>query len=86
MPASLSRRTASRTFDFEPTTSSPPSVVTSSRRSGTSVAWWGVVAQAIVEHVVCAGQLQIDGHGDRFFEHPQIAILDVPAILAQDGA
>ena len=63
--------------------SSPPSVVTSSRRSGTSVAWSGSDAAGDVEHLVVAGHLQVQLHGDRLAQDRQVAVLDVAAILAQ---
>ena len=36
-----------------------------------------------LQHVVRAGQLQIDRHGHRLHQHAQIALLNMAAILAQ---
>ena len=47
MPAACSRRTASAVATLWVTTSRPPSVVISSRFSGTSVTWLGFTRQAI---------------------------------------
>ena len=63
-------------------TSSPPSVVTSSRFSGTSVAWSGRIRRRF-ENVAVARQFQVQLDGDRFPQQPQVAVLNMPAILAQ---
>jgi hypothetical protein len=47
-PARFNRASPSRSFAGFLATSSPPSVVTSSRRSGTSVIWYGFTRSAMV--------------------------------------
>ena len=57
--------------------------MTSSRRSGTSVAWSGLTSQAMARTCRVAGHFQVELHGDRFAEDPQVAVLDVAAVFAE---
>ena len=88
MPASRRRRTTGREALWPPTTSRPPSVVTSSRRSGTRQAAWGRwrSAMATISAVTAISKFS----GRRGLRTSAVrasmsASRDVAAILAQVG-
>ena len=84
MPASPQpARPSAATRSRWPQTSSPPSVVTSSRRSGTSVAWSGFTSQAISEISGVAGHFQVQLDRHRLAQDAQVAVRDVAAVFAQ---
>ena len=85
-PASRHRATASATRSNCPTTSSPPSVVSSARRSGTSVTWSGRDLDGDRDDLRLDRHLQVEPDPDRLAEEPQVAVLDVPPVLPEvDG-
>ena len=65
------------------TTSSPPSVVTSSRRSGTIVAWSGFTWQAMptISSATDSSRLSLIATVSR--KQPHIAVLNVPPVFAE---
>ena len=68
------------------TTSSPPSVVSSSRRSGTSVTCWGFTVRAMRTISWVAGHLHVQPRLHDLAQDLDVAVLDVPAVGAQvDG-
>ena len=83
MPASLSRRTASRHFrpradHVEPALGGHFFAPLRHQRR--------LVGRRVAgdrQHVLGTGQLEIDRHGHRFHQHAQVALLDMPAILAE---
>ena len=68
---------------FWPATSRPPSVVSSSRRSGTKQQSAGRCLIGELEHRVRHGHLEIHARLHRAQQHLEVARLDVAAILAQ---
>jgi hypothetical protein len=64
-------------------TSSPPSVVTSWRPSGTSMAISGLSAQAMADHLVGRGHFQVELDVRQFRAGGARRILDVAAVFAQ---
>ena len=66
-----------------PATSSPPSVVTSARRSGTRQQSGGRTSQAMRTISSRRRHLEIETRLQRVHARPHVAILDVPPILAQ---
>ena len=66
-----------------PAMSSPPSVVTSCRPSGTSIAISGFSAQAIADHLVGGRHLEVELDVRELAQPPHVLVLDVAAVLAQ---
>ena len=66
-----------------PTTSSPPSVVRSARRSGTRQAACGLRAQRDLDHVVGRRHFEIQRLVDLGLEPRDVVVADVAAVLAQ---
>ena len=83
MPASRQRASASPTRSRWPATSRPPSVVSSARRSGTNVAWSGLISRAIAMIAGLEGQLEVEPDLDGLAEQAQVAVLDVAAVFAE---
>jgi hypothetical protein len=68
---------------WSPATSSPPSVVRSSRRSGTMQAACGPWASAMPCISSVAAISKFSGNGDRIHDRGDIGIADVAPVLAQ---
>ena len=83
IPASCSVFTIGRTWTLLSTTSSPPSVVISSRRSGTSVTWSGLAVSArwVISCVVAISRLRRVPTIWR--STCDVAVVDVAAVAAQ---
>ena len=85
MPPSWSVRTTGLSCALLRTTSRPPSVVTSSRRSGTRVAWSGFTVRAIRTISWVARHLQVEAGLHDLAQHLHVAVLDVPAVGPRGG-
>ena len=83
MPASFSRAMNGASALCWPTTSSPPSVVSSSRRSGTRHTACGLVASAIRSMSVGRRHLEIQRLGDLGLQPRHVLVADMAAVLAQ---
>ena len=66
-----------------PTTSSPPSVVSSSRRSGTRQTACGLVRKRNPQHVFGRRHLEIQRLRDLGLQPRHVVVADVAAVLAQ---
>ena len=86
MPASpeLARSTA-RSVSRCPAASSPPSVVRSSRRSGTMQAACGLMPERDVEHLAGRRHLEIERLVDVGLQPRNVVVADMAAVLAQMG-
>ena len=76
-------RTPSRRARIWPATSSPPSVVTSWRDSGTRQQSWGLTPGGDPDHLVGHRHLEIHPGLEQLAHQRHIAVLDVAPILAQ---
>ena len=84
MPAALQARRRSGADGSRPrTTSSPPSVVRSSRFSGTRQQACGTWRSAMAEHLVGGGHLEVERPRQLALEPGDVGIGDVAAVLAQ---
>ena len=83
IPAGLRSATTAAICAACPATSSPPSVVRSSRRSGTMQAACGRVLMAIATISARRRHFQIERLGDARLQPRDIVIADVTSILAQ---
>ena len=83
MPASFSRAMKGASALCWPTTSRPPSVVSSSRRSGTRQTACGLVASADPQHVRGRRHLEIQRLGNLGLQPRHVVVADVAAVLAQ---
>ncbi len=83
MPSRPAPRSPSPRWPAAPLTSSPPSVVRSSRFSGTSVHDVGLHLARDLDHLVGGRHLQVEDAAHRLAQQAHVAILDVAAVLAQ---
>ena len=85
MPASFIRLRVSVMACRLPATSSPPSVVTSSRRSGTTQTMSGLSLRAMATISGGIGHLQVEPGLDDLAQLPDIPVLDMAPVFPQVG-
>ena len=81
--AASARHGVARCARSDPATFKPPSVVTSWRDSGTRQQSCGLTSLRDADHLVGHRHFEIHAGLQRLAHHRDVAILDVPAILAQ---
>ena len=84
-PAAPRRSTIGPRMPIPPAASRPPSVVTSSRRSGTMQAACGNSFSANASISPVAAISRLSGSGTSVFSRANVVVADVPAVLAQMG-
>ena len=85
MPASASAATMGFRRLCWPMQSMPPSVVRSSRFSGTMQAAWGLCLQRDGQHLVGGGHFQIERNVQLARQARDIVVADMAAVFAQMG-